>query len=69
MIIERSTYKDRPVIIFKRNEEDKWPLSIGVSKAKVFLENIDEIQKFVDENDNAPINKPKVEVSKDDLPY
>ena len=49
-MIEKGEYKGRPLIIIKRNEDDKYPFSFGVSKAKLILENIEEIKKFVEEN-------------------
>ena len=49
-MIEKSEYKGKPLIVLKRNEEDKYPFSFGVSKAKLILENIEEIKKFVEEN-------------------
>ena len=52
-MIEKTEYKGKPILILKRNEEDKYPFSFGVSKAKLILENIDEIKKFVEENGQA----------------
>jgi hypothetical protein len=49
-MIEKSEYKGKPVIVIKRDEEDKYPFSFGLSKAKLILENIEEIKKFVEEN-------------------
>jgi len=49
-MIERGEYKGKPLIVLKRNEEDQYPFSFGVSKAKLILENIEEIKKFVEEN-------------------
>jgi len=49
-MIEKSEYKGKPIIVIKRNEEDKYPFSFGLSKAKLILENIEEIKKFVEEN-------------------
>ena len=49
-MIEKSEFKGKPIIILKRNEDDKYPFSFGLSKAKLILENIEEIKKFVDEN-------------------
>jgi hypothetical protein len=49
-MIERSEFKGKPLIILKRNEEDKYPFSFGMSKARLILENIEEIKKFVEEN-------------------
>jgi len=51
-MVERSEYKGKPLIVIKRTEEDKYPFSFGVSKAKLILENIEEIKKFVEENTN-----------------
>ena len=51
-MIERSEYKGKPLIVIKRSEDDKYPFSFGVSKAKLILDNIEEIKKFVEENSN-----------------
>ncbi|MFA6217572.1 MAG: hypothetical protein WDL87_08010 [Candidatus Omnitrophota bacterium] len=53
-MIERSEFKGKPLIVIKRDEEDKYPFSFGLGKAKLILENIDEIKKFVEENDKKP---------------
>lgn len=52
-MIERGEFKGKPMLILKRDEEDKYPFSFGMSKAKLIIENIDEIKKFVDENSGA----------------
>lgn len=49
-MIERSEYKGKPLIVIKRSEDDKYPFSFGVGKARLILENIEEIKKFVEEN-------------------
>ncbi len=49
-MVERSEYKGKPILVMKRDEQDKFPFSFGVSKAKLILENIEEIKKFVTEN-------------------
>jgi hypothetical protein len=49
-MIEKSEFKGKPIIVIKRDEEDKYPFSFGLSKAKLILENIEEIKKFVEEN-------------------
>jgi hypothetical protein len=46
---EKSEYKGKPILILKRNEEDKFPFSFGLGKAKLIIENIEEIKKFVAE--------------------
>jgi hypothetical protein len=52
MLYEKSEYKGKPVLVIKRNEEEKFPFSFGLAKAKMILESIEEIKKFVAENDN-----------------
>jgi len=52
-IIERSEFKGKPVLIIKRDAEDKYPFSFGLSKAKLILGNLEEIKKFVAENDKG----------------
>ncbi len=52
-IVERSEYKGKPMLVLKRDEEDKYPFSFGMSKAKLIVENIEEIKKFVSENNKA----------------
>ena len=59
-MIEKTEYKGRPIIILKRNENDKYPMSFGLGKAKLILDNINEIKGFVEENDSN--SKPNPEV-------
>lgn len=49
-MIEKSEYKGKPIIVIKRTEDDKFPFSFGLSKARLILENLEEIKKFVEEN-------------------
>lgn len=49
-MVEKSEYKGKPVLILKRDENDKYPFSFGLTKARLILENIEEIKKFVVEN-------------------
>lgn len=50
MTVERSEFKGKPLLVIKKSEDDKFPFSFGVYKAKLILENLDEIKKFVEEN-------------------
>ncbi|MCX5714383.1 MAG: hypothetical protein NT033_06155 [Candidatus Omnitrophica bacterium] len=52
-MIEKTQYKGKPVLIIKRDPDDKFPFSFGLHKAKLILENIEEIKKFVEENEAA----------------
>ncbi len=48
-MVERSEFKGKPVLVIKRDENDQYPFSFGLSKAKLILENLEEIKKFVEE--------------------
>lgn len=48
-MVEKTEFKGKPVLILKRNAEDKYPFSFGASKARLILENLEEIKKFVEE--------------------
>ncbi len=50
-IVSESEFKGNPMIVLKNDEEDKFPFQFGVKKAKLVLENIEEIKKFVEKND------------------
>ncbi len=47
---ERTEFKGKPVMVIKRDENDKYPFSFGMTKAKMILENLDEIRRFVEDN-------------------
>jgi len=50
-IIEESEYKGNPMIVLKNSAEDKFPFQFGVKKAKLVLENIEAIRKFIEKYD------------------
>lgn len=50
-MIEKSEFKGKPIIILKRDENEKFPFSFGLTKAKLILDNLEDIKKFVQEND------------------
>lgn len=49
-MIERSEYKGKPVLVIKRDENDKYPFAFGLNKARMILENLEEIRRFVEDN-------------------
>lgn len=49
-MVEFSEFKGNKVIILKRDENDKYPFSFGLTKAKLILEHINDIKKFVEDN-------------------
>ncbi|MCX6809592.1 MAG: hypothetical protein NTZ65_02490 [Candidatus Berkelbacteria bacterium] len=50
-IVSESEFKGNPMIVIKNDEEDKYPFQFGVKKAKLVLENIEEVKKFVEKYD------------------
>ena len=44
------TFKGKPILILKRTEDDKYPVSFGVSKLSLILENLDVVKDFVAKN-------------------
>lgn len=48
-MVERTEYKGKPILVLKRDEEDKYPFSFGLSKAKLIVEHFEDIKKFVTE--------------------
>jgi len=53
MVAERGEYKGKPILKLSRKEDDKWPFSFGLTKAKLILEHIEDIEKFVKESDDG----------------
>ena len=50
MIINESEFKGNPTLQLKRGEDEKYPFSFGLTKAKMILESLPEIQAFVDKH-------------------
>lgn len=50
-IVSESEFKGNPMIVLKNDENDQFPFQFGVKKAKLVLENIEEIKKFVEKHD------------------
>ena len=56
-IVEESEYKGNAMLVLKNSEEDRYPFQFGLKKAKLVIEHIEDIKKFVAKND-----KPKEDV-------
>jgi len=52
-IVEEGEYKGNRMIILKNTEDDRWPFQFGLKKAKLILEHIDDIKKFVEKYDKG----------------
>ncbi len=50
-IVSESEFKGNPMFVIKNSEDDQYPFQFGVKKAKLVLENIEEIKKFVEKYD------------------
>lgn len=53
MVVEYGEFKGHKLIKLKRNDEDQYPFQFGKGKAKLIVENFDEIKKFAEEEDEA----------------
>ena len=51
MPVQIGEFKGHKVITLSRGDDEKYPFTFGVNKAKLILENFDEIKKFVEENE------------------
>jgi hypothetical protein len=51
LIVTRSEFKNKPILVLSTGEEDKYPFSFGLSKAKKIVEAYEEIKKFVEEEE------------------
>lgn len=51
MPVEYEEYKGHAMIVLKKDETDPYPFKFGVGKAKLILEYIEEIKKFVEEHE------------------
>jgi len=49
-IVSESEFKGNPMIVIKNDEQDQFPFQFGVKKAKLVIENIEEIKKFVEKH-------------------
>ncbi len=45
-----SEFKGNPMLVLSQGPDDKFPFQFGFKKAKLILENLEEIKKFVEKN-------------------
>jgi hypothetical protein len=48
--VSESEFKGKPMLVIKATPEDKFPFQFGLKKAKLILEHVEEIKKFVDKH-------------------
>lgn len=63
MVVEFGEFKGNKIVILKRTDDDNFPFSFGMGKAKLIVANIDAIQKFV--SDNQEVEAKEVEIQED----
>lgn len=51
MVAEIGEFKKNPVIKLTKDEKAKYPFTFGLTKAKLILDHIEDIKKFVADND------------------
>jgi len=52
-IAEESEYKGNPMLVLKNTEDDKFPFQFGLKKAKLVLEHIEDVKKFIQKHDKS----------------
>lgn len=45
-----SEYKGKPTISLKKNEDDKYSFTFGLTKARLILDNLEKVKQFVEEH-------------------
>lgn len=50
MPVSESEFKGNPMLVLSQGPDDRFPFQFGLKKAKLILENIDEIKKFVEKH-------------------
>ena len=50
-IASEDEFKGNPMLVLKNTEEDRFPFRFGMKKAKLILEHIEDIKKFVEKHD------------------
>lgn len=53
MTAEYGEFKGNKLIILKRDANDNFPFQFGKQKAKLIMDNIDEIEKFASESETV----------------
>lgn len=52
MHVEEGMYEGKPVLTLKRKADDKYGFTFGFGKAKMVLEAIEDVKKFVEKQEN-----------------
>jgi len=49
-MFELSEFKGNKVIVLKKDENDKYAFTFGIAKARMVVQHIEDIKKFVEDN-------------------
>ena len=49
--VSESEFKGNPMLVLKNGPEDRFPFQFGLKKAKLVLEHLEDIKKFVEKHD------------------
>jgi hypothetical protein len=49
-MIEKTEYKGNPMLSLKSRDDDKFPFTFGLRKARLIMEHLEEIRLFIEEN-------------------
>ncbi len=60
-LVEESEYKGNPMIVLKNGPEDRYPFQFGLKKAKLVIEHIEDVKKFVAKHDKPEQEPPPEE--------
>ena len=73
MTAKESEFKGNPTIELRSGENDKWPFSFGVGKAKKILAHIPEITAFVakydKDKDAVTFDAPETKVEEEQIVF
>jgi hypothetical protein len=50
MAVKLGEYKGHPIISLLKDENDARPFTFGMGKARLILDNLEDIRKFVEDN-------------------
>ena len=56
MLIEESEFKGNKMLVIKNDENDRFPFSFGLGKARKILGAIEEIKAFVQKYDQSVVS-------------
>lgn len=64
---KESEFKGNPLLVLSKGPEDRYPFSFGLTKAKLILDHIEDIKKFVANHaGSAPAKDKAKPVSSED---